>query len=90
MVRVKHIPQRTCVGCQRVAPKRELVRIVRSPDRVEVDPSGKKKGRGAYLCLQQGCWETALAKRSLDYALKTTLRAEEKESLLEYIRSLEG
>lgn len=72
--RRKHIPQRTCVACRRVRPKRELVRIVRTPDgAVMVDETGKRSGRGAYLCPKRSCWETALERHQLDRALKVEL-----------------
>jgi len=83
--RRKHQPQRTCVACRTVRPKRELVRVVRTPEgRVMVDDTGKRSGRGAYLCRQRLCWETALAQRRLNYALKTTLTPEAETQLREY------
>jgi len=86
--RPRHIPQRTCVGCRRTSAKREFVRIVRTPEgRVEVDPSGKKAGRGAYLCPLPECWEAALKKDRLASALKTTIEAESQRTLLEYGRN---
>ncbi len=78
----KHIPMRTCVGCREVKPKQAMMRIVKTTDgQVEVDPKGKKPGRGAYLCLKRSCWEKALRHKSLDYALKTTIPAEVEEQL---------
>ncbi len=59
--RVKHVPQRTCVGCRTVLPKRELIRLVRTPDGVMVDPTGKLAGRGVYLHNRRSCWERGLA-----------------------------
>ncbi len=89
MKRARRIPQRTCVGCRRIRPKRALARIVRLPaGGVEVDPTGKKGGRGAYLCLDQTCWEAALERRGLDRALKVALGPEERARLLEYGRAL--
>ena len=67
--RVKHIPQRTCIGCREVAPKRSLIRIVRGTEGVVLDPTGKLPGRGAYLHAQRACWEQSL-KGSLYNALK--------------------
>lgn len=65
------------------------MRIVRLPaGGVEVDPTGKKSGRGAYLCPHQACWEAALEKRVLDRALKVALSPEERTRLLEYGRTL--
>ena len=85
--RVKHIPQRTCVGCRTVMPKRQLVRIVRSPDGVQVDSTGKLAGRGAYLHDRRSCWERGL-KGTLAYALKTELAADELERLQAYLETL--
>jgi predicted RNA-binding protein YlxR (DUF448 family) len=67
----KHIPQRTCIACRAVRAKRDLVRIVRTNEnRVEADLTGKKAGRGAYLCRQRECWEEILtARRRLADAL---------------------
>lgn len=88
MARRKHIPQRTCVACRQVAGKRELIRIVRSPDGVQVDPKGKLPGRGAYLHPVRSCWEQALANRALDRALRTTLSPEERAALAAYAAEL--
>jgi len=77
-----HVPQRTCVGCRQVRPKREMVRVVRTPDAgVQVDPTGKRAGRGAYLCPQRECWEAALARERLGQALRTRLTPQEREAL---------
>jgi uncharacterized protein len=78
----RHIPQRTCVACRSERPKREMVRIVRAPDgAVAVDPTGKRSGRGAYLCLQPTCWQAALKRHALDKALKTELSVADREAL---------
>ena len=78
----RHIPQRTCVACRSERPKREMVRIVRAPDGdVSVDPTGKRSGRGAYLCLQPPCWQRALKRHALDKALKTELTAADRAAL---------
>jgi hypothetical protein len=87
--RQRPIPQRTCVGCRTVRPKRELLRIVRTPEgAIEIDPGGKQSGRGAYLCRQQVCWETALKRDSLGRALKTSLDATTQTSLHTYAQTL--
>lgn len=86
-VRRKHVPQRTCVGCREVLPKRSLIRIVRSSDGVQVDPTGKIAGRGAYLHNQQSCWERGL-KGPLAHALKTELTDEERERLAAFAATL--
>jgi predicted RNA-binding protein YlxR (DUF448 family) len=69
-----HIPLRTCVGCRKVQAKAELVRIVRTPDgTVQVDPSGKQRGRGAYVCAKRACVERALTRGALGHALRIPL-----------------
>jgi predicted RNA-binding protein YlxR (DUF448 family) len=84
-VSVRHIPQRTCVACGVVGPKRQLVRLVRVPGGgVEVDPDGKRAGRGAYLCPRAECWEVGLKKGRLEHTLRTTLTPDNREQLLKY------
>ena len=79
----KHVPVRTCTGCGAKDNKRQLVRIVRTPaGNVEVDPTGRKAGRGAYLCTRLSCWEQALGKGRLERALHTSIPREERDVLL--------
>ena len=76
-MRVRKVPQRTCVGCQQVRPKRELVRVFRAPDgSVGIDPKGKRPGRGAYICAHAACLTAAIRGKRLDRALETTLSPE--------------
>lgn len=83
----KHVPLRSCVACRETKPKRELVRVVRvSDDRVEVDSTGKKNGRGAYLCPAVECWELARKRRALNHALTMAVTPENWEELLSYAR----
>ena len=87
--RRKHVPQRTCVACRTVRPKRDLVRVVRTPDGVViVDETGKRSGRGAYLCRQRDCWDRALKGRHLERALKMTLVTETEALLRTYSAEL--
>jgi uncharacterized protein len=85
--RMKHVPQRTCVGCRTVMAKRQLVRVVRTTDGVLVDPTGKLAGRGAYLHDRRSCWEFGLA-GSLAHALKTELTAVDRERLDAFMNTL--
>ena len=85
--RVKHIPQRTCIGCRQVLAKRSLIRIVRTPEGVRVDPTGKAAGRGAYLHDDRSCWERAL-KGALAHALKTELTEQDREILQASMQTL--
>jgi len=85
--RVKHIPQRSCVGCRQVLPKRSLIRVVRTPDGLKIDPTGKLAGRGAYLHNQRSCWERGI-KGALAHALKTELTDSDRVLLQEFLQSL--
>lgn len=85
--RVKHIPQRTCVGCREVLPKRNLIRVVRGSAGVTIDPTGKAAGRGAYVHDKRSCWEKAL-KGALSHALKTELTEADRSELVQYMESL--
>ncbi len=87
VVRVKHVPQRTCVGCRTTMPKRQLVRIVRTAEGVQVDPTGKKAGRGAYLHDRRSCWEAGL-QGNLARALRTNLSAADREHLQDFANAL--
>ena len=85
--RVKHVPQRTCVGCREVLPKRRMIRIVRTADGVQVDPTSKLAGRGAYLHDRRECWERGL-KGALTNALKATLTTDDRAKLEEFMNTL--
>ncbi|MGB9830493.1 MAG: RNase P modulator RnpM, partial [Fervidicoccus fontis] len=86
--KVKKVPQRTCVGCKQVKEKKELIRIVRTPEqKIIIDPTGKRSGRGAYICKNIVCLEAALAGRNLQQALKSDIPNEVIEELK---RSLSG
>ena len=78
MARPKHKPQRTCVVCRETKDKRELIRIVRTPEgKVSIDPTGKANGRGAYLCRKVECIEQGLQKGRVARALQVNLSAAE-------------
>ena len=84
----KHIPQRTCVACRTKRPKRELIRVVRTPDgSAVVDETGKQGGRGAYLCPSRECWQKALSGAMLNKALRVSLTEEAKARLSDYAAS---
>jgi predicted RNA-binding protein YlxR (DUF448 family) len=74
MLRQKRIPIRKCVACQEMINKKSLIRVVRTPEGdIVIDPTGKKSGRGAYLCSKPECFQLAKKKKSLDRALKQTI-----------------
>lgn len=80
--RLKHIPMRTCIACRNKRPKRDLIRVVRTPEaRIEVDPRGKRSGRGAYLCADGQCLEGALVPGKLGRALKCRVTADDVRAI---------
>ena len=77
MQKPKKIPQRQCVGCREMKNKRDLIRVVKSPEgEVSLDFGGKKPGRGAYLCPDPACLARAKKSRALDRALELTIPEE--------------
>jgi predicted RNA-binding protein YlxR (DUF448 family) len=82
----KKVPQRTCVGCRNVKAKRELVRVVRDPQgSIDLDTTGKKPGRGAYICPSLSCLEAALKGGRLAKALESSLPPEVVEQIREKV-----
>ena len=77
MVKQRKKPIRTCLGCGEPREKKSLVRIVRTPEgEILVDPTGKKSGRGAYICPKSECLEKARKKRCLERSLECEIPAE--------------
>ena len=85
----RHVPLRTCISCRETKPKRELLRVVRTPDgHVVIDATGKKSGRGAYICARLSCWETAVKKKRLEQEFEISLSEEDRAGLDSYIATL--
>ena len=78
----KKIPMRMCVGCREMKEKRELIRVVRTPaGEAALDATGKKSGRGAYVCRQAECLRRAIRQKQLERQLEITLTPEVTEAL---------
>ena len=87
----KKIPMRMCVGCREMKEKRELIRVVRTPEgEVTIDATGKKSGRGAYVCRCAECMKRAIRQKQLDRQLDITLTAEVTDALTAEMNRLEG
>ena len=87
--RPKHVPQRMCIICREHDAKRGLHRIVRSPEGVvSPDPTGRRNGRGAYLCHKTACWEKALSSGALARALNTEIDTETLDALRQHAATL--
>lgn len=81
-MRQKKIPLRMCVGCQEMKSKKELIRIVRTPEEeVLLDPTGKKSGRGVYVCPDKECLKKALKSNRLEKSLQHPISNEVMERL---------
>ena len=77
MQKVKKLPRRQCVGCREMKDKRELIRVVKSPEGViSLDFNGKKPGRGAYLCPNVECFKRARKSRALERVFASAITPE--------------
>ncbi len=87
----RKIPMRMCVGCREMKEKRELIRVVRSPEgEISLDPTGKKPGRGAYVCRQGECLRRAIKQKQLERQLQTSLTPEVSEGLNQALAELKA
>lgn len=91
MAKTRKIPQRICVGCREMKNKRELIRIVRTPEgTVEMDLTGKKAGRGTYICPRVECFEEAVKGKRLQKALEQNIPAEVLEMVKEQVKAIDN
>ncbi|MBC9786043.1 YlxR family protein [Heliobacterium chlorum] len=82
MTRVKKIPQRMCVGCGEMRDKKALIRVVRTPEgEIRLDPTGKKSGRGAYVCANTECLTKSIKGKRLEKALRHSIDPELLDTL---------
>lgn len=85
----KKVPMRRCVGCMESKPKNELVRVACYEGKVTVDPTGKAKGRGVYLCRNKACMEKAKKRRSLQRSFETEITAQDMENIFAQLEQYE-
>ena len=86
----KKIPMRMCVGCREMKEKKTLIRIVRNPEgEISVDETGKKSGRGAYVCRNADCLRRAIRQKQLERQLQTVLSEEVSERLTAELERIE-
>ena len=79
---VKKIPMRKCTGCGESKPKKELVRVLKTAeDGIIIDLTGRKNGRGAYLCHNIECLKKAMKTKAIERSLETAVSAEVYEEL---------
>ena len=86
----KKVPMRKCVGCQEMKSKKEMMRVLKtSEDTFELDATGKKNGRGAYLCFSKECFEKAVKNKGLERSFKQAIPKEVYEKLEKEMNALE-
>ncbi len=84
----KKIPLRQCGGCGEMFPKRDLVRVVRSPEgEISLDLTGRKNGRGSYICKSVDCFEKAIKRKSFERAFGMKIPEETAENILKELKS---
>ena len=78
----KKVPMRQCVGCGEMKSKKELIRVIKTPEgEIVLDDTGRKNGRGAYICASMGCLKTAVKRKGLERSLKVSIPTEVYDSL---------
>ena len=87
----KKVPLRMCLGCQEMKPKRELIRIVRNKENeISIDATGKKQGRGAYICKSQECFEKARKGKRLEKGFESKISEDIYEMLKQQLEDING
>lgn len=87
---IKKVPLRRCLGCMQSFPKKELIRVVRTPDnQVIIDLTGKKSGRGAYLCKDKACLKKAIKAKRIQSNLEVQISEELIEALSKELEEIE-
>jgi len=82
------IPIRKCIGCGEMKPKKEMIRVILTPEgNIELDLTGKKNGRGAYICRNLDCLQKALKTHGLERSLKTVIPDEVAQELMKELQN---
>ncbi|MDO4633000.1 MAG: YlxR family protein [Eubacteriales bacterium] len=91
MGQTRKVPLRKCVGCQEMKNKKELIRILKTPeDELVIDTTGRKNGRGAYLCLSKECFDKAVKSRGLERSLKMSIPGDVYDTLKKEIEQIDS
>lgn len=78
----KKVPMRQCVGCGEMKSKKELIRVIKTPEgEIVLDATGRKNGRGAYICASMECLKTAMKRKGLERSLKVSIPTDVYDSL---------
>ena len=85
----KKIPMRMCVGCQEMKEKREMIRVLKTQENTFcIDTTGKKNGRGAYICRQEACLEQAIKNHGLERSFKMSIPKDVAKDLIEEMKNI--
>lgn len=88
---MKKFPQRQCIGCGEMKNKKEMIRVIKTPEgEIVIDATGKKNGRGAYICNSLECLKKAIKSRGLERSLKVSIPHEVYEQLEKELIGLES
>lgn len=91
MANVKKVPLRKCIGCNEMKNKKEMLRVLKTTDNeIVLDATGKKNGRGAYLCFSKDCLKNAMKNKGLERSLKMPIPQEVYESLERELDTIES
>ena len=86
----KKIPQRQCIGCKEIKNKKDMIRVLKTSEKeFFIDITGKKNGRGAYICTNEDCLEKAISSKGLERSFKTVIPNEVYEGLKKELKSIE-
>ena len=87
----KKVPMRKCVGCQEMKKKKEMMRVIKTPeDEILLDVTGKKNGRGAYICFSEGCLKDAIKNKGLERSFKQAIPKDVYERLEKEMSEIEN
>lgn len=86
----KKVPLRRCVGCGEMKNKKDMIRVLKTQEEILLDTTGKKNGRGAYLCFSKECFEKAVKNKGLERSFKMSIPGEVYENLGKELARLEG
>ena len=91
MSQVRKVPMRQCIGCREMKSKKEMIRILKTTeDEIVIDATGKKNGRGAYICPSRECFQKAVKNKGIERSLKMAIPKEVYEALEKEIEPIEA
>lgn len=91
MTVTRKLPKRKCIGCNEMKDKKDLIRVIRTPEgQILLDPTGKKNGRGAYVCRESACLKKAIKSKSLERSFQCSIPEEIYDTLIKELNNIES